>query len=129
MIARLWWGSTPEKRKISWVSSNKMKISKRLGGLGFRNLNQFKQALLENQVWKIIRHPESLVYKNLKTRYFKDGTLLHANKRSQLSYGWNSLSFGAELLKRCTLLIEETPTLEQIHGYQLLRRERQHYSE
>lgn len=50
MIATFWWGSTPEKRKISWVVGKKLITTKNNGGLGFRNLHIFNQALLANQV-------------------------------------------------------------------------------
>lgn len=98
MIARFWWGSTPEKRKISWVAWKKLVTTKNNGGLGFRDLHLFNQALLANQVWKIIQRPKSLVYRILKARYFKDGNIFTATKGGQPSYGWNSLRFGRELL-------------------------------
>ncbi|KAL1217987.1 putative mitochondrial protein [Cardamine amara subsp. amara] len=100
MIARFWWGTTPENKKISWVSWKKMNTSKKSGGLGFRDLHQFNQALLANQAWKIIQQPESLVHKVLKARYFRDGHLLSANTGSKPSYGWNSQRFGATILRR-----------------------------
>lgn len=99
MMARFWWGSTPDKKKISWVAWTKMGNSKKDGGLGFRNLQLFNQALLANQAWKLIQRQESLAYRMLKARYFRDGSMVTATRGSQPSYGWNSLRFGCELLK------------------------------
>jgi len=99
MIAQFWWGSTPDKRKLSWVSWKKMSRSKKNGGLGFRDLHKFNQALLANQVWKLIQRPQSLLFRLLKARYFRDGSILNATKGTQPSYGWNSLRFGRELLQ------------------------------
>lgn len=99
MIARYWWGTTPEKRKLSWVSWNKMSSPKKEGGLGFRDLHQFNQALLANQVWKIMHRPNNLLFRLLKSRYFRSTNILSAPKGYQPSYGWNYLRFGCELLK------------------------------
>lgn len=95
MIARFWWGSTKEKRKISWVAWRKLARPKTVGGLGFRDLHLFNQALLANH----IQRPHSLLYRLLKARYFRDGTFLTASRGTQPSYGWNSLRFGRDLLK------------------------------
>lgn len=100
LIARFWWGSTKERRKLSWVAWKKMTTSKKSGGMGFRDLHLFNQALLENQVWKILRRPQSLLYRILKGRYFRDGTIFSATRGTQPSYGWNSLRFGRDLLQR-----------------------------
>lgn len=101
MIARFWWGKTPEKRKISWVAWKKLVTSKNNGELGFIDLHLFSQALLANQVWKIIQRPHYLIFQLLKARYFRIGSLMSANRGARLSFGWNSLRFGRDLLKTC----------------------------
>ena len=73
MIARFWWGSTGEKRKISWIAS------KAKGGLGFRDLHLFNQVLLANQARKIIQRPESMIFKLLKARYFREVDFFRSN--------------------------------------------------
>lgn len=72
---------------------------KKTGGMGFRDLHLFNQALLANQVWKIIQRPHSMIFRLLKARYFKDGDIFSANRGTKPSYGWNSLRFGRDLLK------------------------------
>ncbi|KAG7559049.1 Reverse transcriptase zinc-binding domain [Arabidopsis thaliana x Arabidopsis arenosa] len=99
MIARFWWGTTPDKKKLSWVSWQKMTTPKKQGGLGFRDLHQFNQALLASQVWKLLQRPESLLYRMLKARYFRNGNMLTATRGTRPSYGWSSLRFGCELLR------------------------------
>jgi len=98
MITRFWWGTTATKKKLSWVSWKKMTRPKREGGLGFRDLYQFNQALLASQVWKLLQRPQSLLYRMLKARYFRHGNFLSASRGTRPSYGWSSLRFGCELL-------------------------------
>ena len=71
-----------------------MTFSKQDGGMGFRELHKFNQALLANQVWKIMHHPNSLVFRALKHRYFRRTEMLQAGRGCQPSFGWQSLLFG-----------------------------------
>lgn len=50
IISSFWWGSTGEKRKMSYVAWKKMTVSKQAGGMGFRELQKFNQAPLANQL-------------------------------------------------------------------------------
>ncbi|XP_056842866.1 uncharacterized mitochondrial protein AtMg00310-like [Raphanus sativus] len=85
---------------MAWVSWKKMSVSKQQGGLGFRDLQQFNQALLANQYWKIAHRPNSLLFRVLKNRYFRNGSIWNATKGHQASYGWQSLLYGKELLSQ-----------------------------
>ncbi|XP_013624410.1 PREDICTED: uncharacterized protein LOC106330501 [Brassica oleracea var. oleracea] len=100
ILSRFWWGSTETNRKMSWLSWKRLSKSKQSGGLGFRNLQSFNQALLANQVWKINQRPNSLVYRVLKHRYFKKTTMSKAKRGYQSSYGWQSLLHGRDLLEQ-----------------------------
>jgi hypothetical protein len=41
-----WWGSADGKRKVPWISWDRMCVAKRNGAMGFRNYSVFNQALL-----------------------------------------------------------------------------------
>lgn len=92
------WSSDKDKRKIPWVSWCKLCRQKKQGGLGFRDIGQFNQALLCKQSWKIWDQPQSLLSRILKGRYFKNGSLLECDNGTRLSYAWRSILFGRELL-------------------------------
>jgi len=46
MIARYWWSQQDKVNKIHWLSWEKLTRSKKSGGLGFRDLYLFNQAML-----------------------------------------------------------------------------------
>ena len=91
MINRFWWGHDPDKRKIHWVGSARLCARKRDGGLGFRHLESFNDALLAKQVWRLIQSSDSLVSRLLKSKYYPNTTILNAALGANPSYAWRSL--------------------------------------
>jgi hypothetical protein len=74
-----WWGEDAENRKVHWIAWDKLLLSKSMGGMGFRDLKLFNQALLAQQAWRLIQYLDNLYVRlqsttreeNWLTRFFQ----------------------------------------------------------
>ncbi|KAL0293283.1 UNVERIFIED_CONTAM: putative mitochondrial protein [Sesamum radiatum] len=69
------------------------------GGLGFRNLKAFNQAMLAKQLWRIATRPDSLVSHLFKCKYFPDSDMFSAKIPPHASYAWRSLMESRTLIE------------------------------
>ncbi|XP_050207725.1 uncharacterized protein LOC126657132 [Mercurialis annua] len=99
LSSQFWRGQVADEHRYHWVSWHKMCFSKAIGGLGFKDLQVFNQALLAKQVWRILQNPHSLLFQVYRAKYFPTGTFLNAHIGTRPSWGWRSSQFGALLLK------------------------------
>lgn len=98
VITNQWWGLEDGKKKIHWKSWAWLSTPKVLGGMGFRDLGLFNQAMLAKQAWRLLTVPDSLCARVLKGRYFPNSDFWHAQKPRSSSYTWRSLLHGNDLL-------------------------------
>ncbi|KAL5827063.1 hypothetical protein ACOSQ4_018860 [Xanthoceras sorbifolium] len=98
MIMGFWWGATNGDKKISWVSKDKLCSPKICGGLGFKDLSLFNQALLGKQAWRNVMNKKSLMTRILKAKYFKQEDFLFVSLKQGSSHLWRSLIWGKSLL-------------------------------
>ena len=89
-IRKFWWGQQGEQRKIHWKSWEVLCQPKSLGGLGFKDLQKFNEAILAKHVWRLLSDQSSLFYHVIKEKYFSQGSILDATASSG-SYAWKSI--------------------------------------
>jgi hypothetical protein len=82
-----------------WMRWEKMGLSKRKGGLGFRDLELFNLALLAKQGWRLLQHPESLMAQVMRAKYYPTTDFLSATLGPRPSYAWRSIFQSQRLLK------------------------------
>jgi hypothetical protein len=99
-IADFFWGTEEGKKNMHWRSWEWLSSPKQYGGLGFRDLVLFNQAMLGRQCWRLLTEPNSLCARVLKGRYFPETDFWHASKPRSSSYTWRSILFGKELIKQ-----------------------------
>jgi hypothetical protein len=100
MIRRYWWGAENGKRKTHWVSWDIMMRPKEYGGVGFRDMRLFNQALLARQAWRLIQCQDTLCAQLLKAKYYPNGSIIDTVFSGNSSSTWNAIAYGLELLKK-----------------------------
>lgn len=98
-LTRFWWDSSVEKKKMCWVSWKKLTQARGVGGLGFRDLQCFNDALLAKISWRILNNPTSLLAKTLLGKYCHKTPFLESSTPSSASHGWRGICIVKDLLK------------------------------
>ena len=82
---------------MSW---DRMTRTKSQGGLGFRDMRIFNQALLAKQAWRLVQRPDSMCARVLKSKYYPKGNIMDTVFPSDASLVWRGIERGLELLKK-----------------------------
>ncbi|XP_057789599.1 uncharacterized mitochondrial protein AtMg00310-like [Salvia miltiorrhiza] len=98
VAARFFWGQKNEERRIHWRSWKKLCTCKGDGGLGFRDISLFNQAMLAKQAWRLTLNENSLLAHSLKARYHPRNDLLMTSNAHYPSFAWKSILVGRDLL-------------------------------
>ena len=88
-IRKFWWGEREGQRKIHWKNWETLCKTKANGGMGFKNLVKFNEAMLAKQVWRLLTDKTSLLYKVFSAKYFPSSSIFDA-KLTKGSYAWQS---------------------------------------
>ena len=90
MVRKFWWGQWGDQRKIHWKNWKSLCNPKALGGMGFKDLEKFNEAMLAKQVWRLLVDHSSLFYRVFRAKYFPSGSVFDAQVSSG-SYAWRSI--------------------------------------
>ena len=100
MCARFWCGQIGEEGKIHWKNWSFLTLSKKEGGVGFRDLQSFNLAMLAKQGWWLLQDKNSLLYSCFKAKYFPSCDFLEVKDCQNSSYVWKSLIAAQPILKK-----------------------------
>lgn len=100
VLTRFWWDVKPELRKMAWVSWDKLTLPKRSGGLGFKEIETFNDALLAKITWRLLKHPDSLLGQTLLNKYCMDADILNCTIAKSSYHGWRGIMAGREVLRQ-----------------------------
>ncbi|XP_071939813.1 uncharacterized protein [Coffea arabica] len=82
---------------IGWSGGSYLRL--KVGGLGFRDLQQFNTAMLAKQLWRILTRPNLLVSRIVRGKYFRGSFFWEMNINAGDSWVWKSFLSARELLE------------------------------
>ncbi|XP_030936458.1 uncharacterized protein LOC115961661 [Quercus lobata] len=100
LIHKFWWGYGGEHRKSHWVKWERLCEAKEGGGMVFKEIEKFNDALLVKQVWRLINNPDPLCHRVFKARFFPDCSILEAQASSSGSYAWKSIINARDVIRK-----------------------------
>ena len=103
MVRKFWWGQRGERRKIHWVRWDDLCCRKNDGGMGFKDLTLFNEAMLAKLAWRLLHDYNSLFFRVFKARFFPSGTILDAKDSVSASYAWRSILKGRDVIQKGAL--------------------------
>lgn len=85
---------------MCWVAWSTLTRPKYAGGLGFKDIESFNDAMLAKIGWRLLKDPTSLVTQVLLGKYAKNSSFMTAPAPASASHGWRSFLAGREVLKK-----------------------------
>ncbi|KAL9293363.1 hypothetical protein AtEden1_Chr3g0192351 [Arabidopsis thaliana] len=97
-LTRFWWDKNDQTKKMCWVSWDRMAKPKHLGGLGFKDISAFNEALLAKLSWRLLKNPNCLLARVLVGKYSSLEYFLDVQCPNTASHGWRGVLVGRDLL-------------------------------
>ena len=98
VLTRFWWDGSDSRKKICWISWENLTKPKSLGGLGFRDIQDFNKALLGKLAWKLLTKQDCLLSRILLGKYCHADSFLRVPCSSSASHGWRGITAGRDVI-------------------------------
>ena len=85
LLGKFWWSYQDKENTMHWLSWETPMRPKAMGGLGFRDMQNFNIAMLSRQGWCLLQNPDNLCCRILKAHYFPYYSILEAVPREGIS--------------------------------------------
>ena len=72
-----------------------------MGGMGFKDLQKFNDAVLAKQVWRLLEDKSSFFHRFFKAKFFPNGSIFDA-KDDKGSFAWKSILKSRKIIKNGT---------------------------
>jgi hypothetical protein len=93
-------GHESEQRKIHWIAWDKLLLPKAYGGMEFRDLRLFNQALLARQAWRLLQYPKNLCTQLLRAKCYPRGNLMDTAFPMDALPTWRTIEHGLDPIKK-----------------------------
>ncbi|KAL9682468.1 hypothetical protein QQ045_014267 [Rhodiola kirilowii] len=90
LLVNFWWNNKKCKG-VHWIRRELLMEPKNNGGIGFKNLDIFNEALIMRLCWRIVTYPDLLMSRVIKGKYFPTGSLETALLGYRSSNIWQSI--------------------------------------
>lgn len=99
-LTRFWWDAKPGIKKMAWLAWDKLTKAKMDGGLGFRDIQCFNDAMLAKLSWRILEEPNCLLAKVLIGKHCTYSDFMECTIPNSASHGWRGILVGMDLLAK-----------------------------